>query len=81
MIESNWVTGSVLLEIDETVRAVLVKTDGREGAFRLTGNGLPGGVKDFVTGRNEREVILILIKAGQEGTCLHYPSIRMFHRS
>ena len=52
-----------MLEIDKTVRAVLVKTDGREGAFRLTGNGLPGGVKDFVTGRNKREVILILIKA------------------
>ena len=80
-IDSDWVTGSIMLEIDETVGAVLVRTDNRQGAFRLTGAGLSEEVKDFVTGREEREFILVVIRAGQTGTCLDYPSIRMFRRS
>jgi hypothetical protein len=78
-IESHDTIGSDFLQMDENVRAVLVKKKGESGAFRVTGGG-NDELQNVVTGPNEVGAVIVEIKAGQTGMCLGKPSFRRFVR-
>lgn len=80
-IDESWEMRSTLPKIDQTkVGAILVKTDGEKGAVRITGRHVLNGVKDFETGKQKTEVILITLQEGQEVTLWGHPTVRLFHR-
>lgn len=80
-MDSDWIVGSIDMTISEDVGAILVKTDGRDGALRITGHGLPKGVQDIETGLVMKELVLVAIRPDQQRTVFGHPSMRMFRRS
>lgn len=69
------------MTIGEDVVAILVRTDGQDGALRITGSGLPKGVKDIETGLDTKELILVAVRSDHQRTVFGHPSMRMFRRS
>lgn len=73
-IEDQDTVGWDFLQMEDNVRAVLVRKEGGSGAFRVTG----GETQNVVTGPSETGAVIVEIKAGQTGMCLGKPTIRRF---
>jgi hypothetical protein len=63
------------------VVAILIRDDESIGTLRITGPGLPNGVKDIQTGLDTKQLVLVAVRSDQRRIIFDHPSIRMFRRS
>jgi hypothetical protein len=63
------------------VVAILIRDDESIGTLRITGSGLPNGVKDIQTGLDTKQLVIVAVRSDQRRIIFDHPSIRMFRRS